>query len=308
MAWDLNIEITDPEQYLKQVPTINKHISFAKNYKIQWRVARLKNFDLLNIQWEAGSTYTEGYTPPGKLVFTFFEGDHLFKVGSEEILINNGHLCIGQKGIEHIRLKHTPSYNAISIYVDESRYLSELSKYIDNPIDRLKLVQTLDRNSIYGSSLYQMVVTLWNLIEMNGHPIAIENLEIAIFSTLVQGPFHISSHSQVANVSEVSIARVREASDYIRTNLKKNLTIPDLATAMRCSSRSLQAAFARHYGYSPNQFLRICRLEAAHVELLNSNKTITEIALEYGFSNTGRFAKYFYQHFKKKPSDILRNQ
>ncbi len=308
MGWDLNIEITDPEQYIKQLPTIGKHIAHGKDYKIQWRLARLENFDLLNIKWEAGSTYTEGYTLPGKLVFTFFEGNHLFKVGSEEILINERHLCIGQKGIEHIRLKHTPSYNAISIYVDESRYLTELSKYLDHPIDRIKLVQILDRTSLYGSSLYQMVVTLWNLIEMNGHPIAIKNLEIAIFSTLVQGPFQISSHNPVANVSEVSISRVREASDYMRTNLKKNLTIPDIATAMGCSSRSLQAAFARHYGYSPNQFLRTCRLEAAHVELLNGKKTITEIALEYGFSNTGRFAKYFHQHFKKKPSDILRNQ
>ncbi|HBE16953.1 MAG TPA: AraC family transcriptional regulator [Cyanobacteria bacterium UBA11149] len=308
MGWNLNIEITEPEQYLQQMPTIGKHIVYSKEYRIQWQLARLNNFDLLSVKWEAGSTYTEGYTPPGKIVFTFFEGNHLFKVGSREILINEGHLCIGDKGIEHVRIKHAPSYNALSIYLDESRYLTELSKYLDKPMEHLKLVQTLDRTSLYGSSLYQMVVTLWNLIEINGHPIAIANLEIAIFSTLVQGPFYISSPNPVTNISEVSISRVREAADYIRANQKKNLTIPDIAQAMGCSSRSLQAAFARHYGYSPHQFLRTCRLESAHIELLNGKKTITEIALEYGFSNPGRFAKYFQEHFGKKPSDIFRKK
>ena len=310
MVWDLNLEITDPEQYVKLLPTISKHIPHAKDYKILWRLAQLENFDLLNVVWEAGSTYTQGYNLPGKIVFTFFEGQHLFKSGSEELLINNKHLCIAQQGVEHIRLKHASSYSALSIYVDELRYFSELSKYLDKQIDNPKLVQVFDRTSDYGCSLYQMVWTLWNLIDTNGHPVAIKNLEIAIFSTLVQGPFDNSSNCAGCNAktSEISIARVREASDYIRANLKKNLTIGEIAAAMQCSSRSLQTAFARHYGFSPNEYLRNCRLEAAHVELLEGNKTITSVALDYGFSNTGRFAKYFQQYFGKHPSDILLNK
>lgn len=308
MVWDINLEITNPEQYLKLLPTISKHIPHSKNYKILWRLAELENFDLVNVVWESGSTYTQGYTLPGKIVFTFFEGEHLFKIGSEELLVNNQHLCIAQQGVEHIRLKHAPCYSALSIYIDEYRYFSELSKYLDKQIDSPKLVQVFDRTSVYGRSLYQMVFTLWNLIDTNGHPIVIKNLEIAIFSTLVQGPFYKDFDCAAAKVSEISIARVREAADYIRANMKENLTIGEIAAAMQCSSRSLQTAFARHYGSSPNQFLRNCRLEAAHVELLKGNKNITEVALEYGFSNAGRFAKYFQQHFGKQPSDILRNK
>jgi AraC-like DNA-binding protein len=317
MVWDLNLEITDPQQYVKLLPTISKHIPYSKDYKILWRLAKLENFELLNVVWEAGSTYTQGYNLPGKIVFTFFEGEHLFKLGSEELLIDNKHLCISQQGMEHIRLKHAPSYSALSIYVDEFRYFSELSKYLDKQIDHPKLVQVFDRTSDYGRSLYQMVSVLWNLIDTNGHQVVIKNLENAIFSTLVQGPFYKASDCAIARkldagciakVSEVSIARLREAADYIRANLRQNLTIGEIAAAMQCSSRSLQVAFARHYGFSPNQFLRNCRLEAAHVELLEGNKTITSVALDYGFSNAGRFAKYFQQHFGKHPSDILRNK
>jgi AraC-like DNA-binding protein len=307
MVWDINLEITDPEVYIEQLPTLTKHISHSPDYKIQWRLARLENFDLLNVVWQSGSTYTEGYTLPGKLVFTFFDGDHLFKVGSEELQINDRHLCISQQGSDVIRLRHTP-YSAISIYVDETRFLSELSKYLDQSIDRPKFVQVFDRTSLYGRSLFQLVMTLLNLIETNGHPIVIKNLEVAIFSALVQGPFHENSALSIVKVSEVSISRVRETAEYIKTHLKKNLTIPKIAAAMQCSSRSLQTAFARHYGSSPSQFLRNCRLEAARIELLESNKTITEVALDYGFSNPGRFAKYFQQHFGKPPSDILRNR
>ncbi len=307
MVWDINLEITEPEVYVKQLPTITKHIPHAKDYKVQWKLARLENFDLLNVVWKSGSTYTEGYTLPGKLVFTFFDGDHLFRTGSEEYLIDDRHLCISQQGVDVIRLQHTP-YSAISIYVDEARFLSELSKYLDTSVDRPNLIQVLDRTSLYGRSLYQMVMTLWSLLETNAHPIAIKNLEIAVFSTLVQGPFQSRSEPSNSKVSEVSIARVRETAEYIKTHLKKDLTIPQIASAMQCSSRSLQTAFARYYGASPSQFLRNCRLEAAHIELHQGNKTITEVAMEYGFSNMGRFAKYFQQHFGKPPSEVLRSR
>jgi AraC-like DNA-binding protein len=307
MVWDVNLEITDPEVYIQQLPTITKHIPHSKDYKVQWRLARLENFDLLNVVWESGSTYTEGYTLPGRLVFTFFDGDHLFKTGSEELLINDKHLCISQQGVDVTRLQHTP-YSAISIYIDETRFLSELSKYLDRSIERPNLKQVCDRTSLYGRSLYQMVMTLWNLIDTNGHPIAIKNLELAVFSTLVQGPFQSNPEPLNPKVSEVSIDRVRETAEYIRSHVKQDLTIPQIASAMQCSSRSLQTAFARHYGSSPSQFLRTCRLEAARIELHKGNKTITEVAMEYGFSNIGRFAKYFQQHFGKPPSAILRSR
>jgi AraC-like DNA-binding protein len=307
MAWDVNLEITDPEVYIKLLPTITKHIPNSKDYKIQWRLAKLKNFELLNVVWEAGSTYTAGHTLPGKIVFTFFDGNHIVKVGPDELLINDKHLAISQPGVELIRLQHSPKYSAISIYIDEARFLTELSKYLDKPIERPKLTHAIDRTTVYGRSLYQMVMTLWNLIETNGHPLVIENLEIAIFSTLVQGSSDSNLDTSIIKVSEISIARVREAAEYIRANMKKELTIAQIAAAMNCSSRSLQTAFARHYGVSPGQFLRTARLEAARLELMEGKKNITQIALEYGFYNPGRFTKYFQQHFHKKPSDILRN-
>lgn len=308
MAWDFNIEINDPEIYIKQLPTITKHIPQSKDYKIQWRLARLKNFDLLNIIWEAGNTYTQGYTFPGKIVFTFADGDHLLKVGSKEILVNDQHLVINQPGFDLTRLSHSSKYTGISLYIDEARFLTELSKYLDKLIERPKLMQVIDRNTLYGRSLYQMIVTLWNLIETNGHPLVIDNLEIAIFSTLVQGFSENISDTSNIKTSEVSIARVREAAEYIQANMKKDLTIAEVAAAMNCSSRSLQTAFARHYGISPSQFMRNIKLEAARIELSEGKKTITEIAFEYGFYNPGRFTKYFEQHFRKKPSDILRNK
>lgn len=57
MAWDIHLEITDPEVYVRQLPTIIKHVPHAKDYKIQWRLARLENFHLLHVVWESGSTY-----------------------------------------------------------------------------------------------------------------------------------------------------------------------------------------------------------------------------------------------------------
>ncbi len=307
MVWDLNIEINDPEIYIKQVSGITKHTFSSKDYKIQWRLAKLKNFEFVSVVWEAGSTYTAGYTFVGKIGFTFFDSDHLWKVGSNEFLVNDRNLLITQPGAELSQLQHSATYSAISIYIDEALFLTEMSKYLDKSIERHNLVQVIDRTTPYGRSLYQLVITLLNLIDTNGHPLVIENLEIAIFSTLVQGSSYNTLEPSIIKVSEISIARVREVAEYIRANMKQELTIAQIASAMNCSSRSLQTAFARYYGVSPSQFLRNARLEAAHTELIESNKTITEVAFEYGFYNPSRFTKYFQQHFGEKPSDKLRN-
>ncbi|HIK33451.1 MAG TPA: hypothetical protein IGS17_03475 [Oscillatoriales cyanobacterium M59_W2019_021] len=72
--------------------------------------------------------------------------------GSEEHHITHRHLCITQPRPDIVRLKHTP-YSALSNYIDEARFLSELSKYLDEPIERPQFVQIFDQNSVYGRSI-----------------------------------------------------------------------------------------------------------------------------------------------------------
>ena len=57
------------------------------------------------------------------------------------------------------------------------------------------------------------------------------------------------------------------------------------------------------------EFLRQRRLEAARMELLLAEpgeKTVSEIALRYGFSQPSKFSTAYKKAFNERPSETLR--
>lgn len=86
------------------------------------------------------------------------------------------------------------------------------------------------------------------------------------------------------------MATIRRAIAYMESHLGDAITVDDIAAASRVTARGLQAAFRRHRDSTPMAYLRRARLSAAHRELLASDeRTVREVALKWGFSNTGRF-------------------
>jgi hypothetical protein len=98
----------------------------------------------------------------------------------------------------------------------------DLNLEIKDPEIYIQQLPTIIKHIPYSKDYkIQLVMTLWNLIDTNGHSLVIENLELAVFSTLVQGSFYNTLEPPIIKVSEISIARVREAAEYIRANIKK---------------------------------------------------------------------------------------
>ncbi len=101
---------------------------------------------------------------------------------------------------------------------------------------------------------------------------------------------------------------VATAEEYMRANLTEPLTVSGIAAAIGVSPRSLQLAFREVRAASPREILALMRLHLVH-EKLKSDKTcagVTEIALECGVANIGRFAKSYRESFGEKPSTTRR--
>lgn len=101
---------------------------------------------------------------------------------------------------------------------------------------------------------------------------------------------------------------VATAEEYMRANLTEPLTVSEIAAAIGVSPRSLQLAFREVRAAAPREILALMRLHLVH-ERLKSDKTsagVTEIALECGVANIGRFAKCYRESFGEKPSTTRR--
>jgi AraC-like DNA-binding protein len=83
-------------------------------------------------------------------------------------------------------------------------------------------------------------------------------------------------------------------------------SVSELCFSAHVSERRLRAAFNDACDMSPNQFFRTRYLSRARERLLAPRgHTVTEIALDLGFSHLGRFAHQYEHVFDELPSETL---
>jgi len=101
---------------------------------------------------------------------------------------------------------------------------------------------------------------------------------------------------------------VHNVEDYLAAAGVRAVHVSELCAAFRVSRRGLHCAFHDVFGIGPVTFLRHKRLCAIHSALKDSSPdeaTITEIALQQGFVELGRFAQYYRALFGEYPSETL---
>jgi PAS domain S-box-containing protein len=86
---------------------------------------------------------------------------------------------------------------------------------------------------------------------------------------------------------------VGEAADFIRSHLGEPLMLSDVARRAGFSERQMQRLFLRVFGITIQQFIIHSRIRAAIRELTHSDRTISEIASMFGFSDQSAFTNQF---------------
>lgn len=82
----------------------------------------------------------------------------------------------------------------------------------------------------------------------------------------------------------------------------------EMAQAAGVSQKTLEVAFREVMDMTPGKYLVIRRLNAARRALVSADRakaSVTDVALEYGFTHLGRFAKNYRQLFGEAPSKTL---
>lgn len=94
------------------------------------------------------------------------------------------------------------------------------------------------------------------------------------------------------------MARVNTAQDYINTHITKNLTLGEIAAAANFSEYHFHRIFSSIVHESLYKYIRRLRLEkAAALLMYTHNKSITDIAMDCGFSDSAVFARAFKNHY-----------
>lgn len=114
-------------------------------------------------------------------------------------------------------------------------------------------------------------------------------------------------HAQTRLHRWQTVRRIRE---YITEHADAGVNVPELCRQFHMSRRTLQYSFEEVTGLSPTAYIRNIRLNGARRELRRlqrGDRSVSEIALDWGFSHFGQFSQDYRQLFAELPSTTLRS-
>jgi transcriptional regulator GlxA family with amidase domain len=101
--------------------------------------------------------------------------------------------------------------------------------------------------------------------------------------------------------------RVEQAVALMELNFSTPYSVAGLAARLNTSERELNRAFKKYARDPPSTIYRIMRLTHSHWLLINTTRTITQIALECGFSDGAHYSRWFRKAYDESPNSF-RNQ
>lgn len=93
---------------------------------------------------------------------------------------------------------------------------------------------------------------------------------------------------------------------YIQEYYTDRISIKDICDSVGYSKSTVLTQFKKEFHTTVNNYLNSIRLEHSKKMLENSDRTVSEIALDCGFSDQSYFSKMFSAKFGKTPTDYRR--
>ncbi|MEI7502977.1 MAG: substrate-binding domain-containing protein [Paludibacter sp.] len=109
------------------------------------------------------------------------------------------------------------------------------------------------------------------------------------------------------NVAEIDKTFINKFRKLIEEKLiDSDLNVDEIGKGLGLSRVQLYRKIKSLTNYAPNELVRIIRLKASEQLLIHTEKSISEIAYESGFSTPSYFTKCFKEYFNESPTEYMK--
>ena len=105
--------------------------------------------------------------------------------------------------------------------------------------------------------------------------------------------------STVISVSQATLAR--DVADYLARNKDRKVSADELTQTFYSSEAQIRKAFKAVYGIPVASYMRIYKMQAAALDLIQTEKSVLEIAGECGYDNASKFSAAFKEIMGEAP-------
>jgi AraC-like DNA-binding protein len=269
---------------------------------------------IVDIQYGTDVWIDAGELTSHFLIHAAVQGCSTFWIGGIKGQMRPENLHISSPGAP-IRFHMTPQCRNLTVKLTAAAFEDYLARVMNIPVGR-PLIFHPDRETgpelpTAWRSLLNHLVGLITETPMLMRNSRTQRQYAMIMLELLLNNYPNNYSDQIALYgNDVSPWHVRRARDLIHEELDETISVTDLAGRVGVSVRSLQNGFRQFLGVTPVEYVRRHRLEKLHQALLESDAddSVTELMLECGIMNFGRYAQYYRQQYGCRPSDTLRTR
>jgi AraC-like DNA-binding protein len=220
-------------------------------------------------------------------------------------------LCQDGPGARGITRDKTERLN---LRIDSRALTRRLQAMLEQPlVAPLEFGAVQDGQQIGVRSLHRLVVMMADEMadptSFLAQGTGVAAFEEMLIRTLLEGVRHNYTEVLARRTPAASGHAVQRAIGFMRENLRRPLTVEEIAAAAGCAPRALSKEFTKRQGRTLSTALQDFRLGAAREALLAGSAAgiVTETARQFGFSNAGRFISRYRARFGETPNQTRKS-
>lgn len=228
---------------------------------------------------------------------------------AENVRIGTGvsAICVDGTACPPIEFASGETYYWVAI--QHSRLVERLAALLEKPIIQTPIFQRVDDRSLGGLRMLMALIDLATGpsfgASLRDGALAAKRLNDMLVDLILEIWPHNYSKLLLRPSAAVAPRHVRLAIDFIAEHPSADIDSAQLAALGGVSVRALQAGFRRFVGTSIQAYQRQVRLERAREELIeNPVSSVEDVARNWGFTNAGRFSRYFREVYGISPSQV----
>jgi len=230
----------------------------------------------------------------GHVLWLNSEGGEHFKVLGTTSVLQPGSISIIEPGVVHSNHPSAKSKRHLrSLYLESDFFL-----HLENLVTGISTQKyNLQTTVLKNMSHWRDALALHEAIITSQSRVLIEELCISLFTQI--GDLHFGS-TPINHAIDKRDVRISTIIDYMKFHLGDEISLNTLAEIAGCTSYHVIRLFKETMGMSPHAYLIQLRLERAR-KLLDEGNTITDAALNAGFSDQSHLTRRFKKRFGITP-------
>lgn len=228
----------------------------------------------------------------GRIFVTIETGKYEVEEGEVEIInCDEAHSIISDEDNEVLIFHIDPNF--FERYLDDVRSIFFYTNSSEEGAQEEEKYHELRR--------YLAILTCEAIQKQDKYEDYIEDTTVELLYHLVNNFHQLIYEKEDLKDNEEQFERYDRIVRYIYNNYKSKISLQDIARKEFLSSDYLSHEIKNNMGYGFKDFLNLTRVEESIKLLLDTDKSISEISDELGFSHIRYFNKHFKKHYKLTP-------